>query len=161
MNAVYLDFSKAFDTTPHNILVMKLKKCGIDVWKVRYIENWLTGRSQRVVTSASESGWRPVTSGVPQGSVLCLVLLNIFICDLGEEVESTLRKFADDKKLGGFADTPEGCATIQQDMDKLESWVGRSLMTFNKSKCRVLHLGNNCMHQYRLGDALLERSFEE
>ena len=58
-----------------------------------------------------------------------------------------------------MADTPEGSATIQ-DLGILESWAGRNLMRFNK--CRVLHLGrNNCMHQYRLGDDLLEMSFVE
>ena len=57
MDVVYLDFSKAFDTVSHNIL---LGKCGLDEWLVRWIENWLNGRTQRVVISGAES-----SSGLP------------------------------------------------------------------------------------------------
>ena len=59
-------------------------------------------------------------------------------------------------------DTPEGCAAIQRDLDRLESWTERNLMKFNKGKCRVLHLGrNNPMHQYRLRADLLQSSSVE
>jgi len=62
VDVVYLDFSKIFDTVSHNILLGKLRKCGLDEWSMTWIEDWLNGRTQRVVISSAESSWRPVTS---------------------------------------------------------------------------------------------------
>ncbi|KAK4828882.1 hypothetical protein QYF61_001440 [Mycteria americana] len=69
----------------------------------------------------------------------------------GTKYKYTLSKFADDTKLGGVADMPEGHTAIQRDLNRLEEWANRNVMQFNK-KSKVLHLGrSNPMHQYMLG----------
>ena len=65
------------------------------------------GHTQKVAVSSSMSKWRLVTNGIPQGSLLRLVLFNIFVGDVNSGIECTLSKFADDVKLSAAVDTPE------------------------------------------------------
>ncbi|KAF4796460.1 hypothetical protein TURU_083974 [Turdus rufiventris] len=73
VDTVYLDFSKAFNTVPNNILIGKLRKHGLDEWTVRWIENWLNGRSQRVMFSSKGSS---LTRLVDVGKVVDVVYLD-------------------------------------------------------------------------------------
>lgn len=90
-----------------------------------------------MVTSSTKSSWRQVTSGVIQGSLLGLILFNSFTHDLKWCDRVHLSKFTDYAKLGGAAETPHSCTTMW-DLDKLERWLKRNLMHFNKGKCKVL-----------------------
>ena len=101
VDAVYLDFRKAFDTVSHKRLLLKIKACGISGMVYDWIESWLTGRKQRVTLGGNQSDWVNVTSGVPQGSVLGPLFFLIFINDLDEDLINLLLKFADDTKLYG------------------------------------------------------------
>ena len=158
-DVVYLDFSKSFDTVPHNILLSKLGRSRFDRRTLWWMRNWLDGCIQRVTVNGSMAGWTSVTSGVPQGSILGPVLFSIFINDVDSEIECILSKFADDTKLSDTIDTPVGQDAIQGHLDKLEKGTHLNLMTCNKAKRKVLHMGRgNPWYQHRLEDEGVERS---
>uniref|UniRef100_A0A8C3F4S5 Reverse transcriptase domain-containing protein n=1 Tax=Chrysemys picta bellii TaxID=8478 RepID=A0A8C3F4S5_CHRPI len=135
---------------------------GIDMKIHRWIRNLLKGRLQRVVLKGELSGWREVTSGVPQGSVLGPILFNLFITDLGTKCRSGLIKFADDTKLGGIANSEKDRDILQGALDDLVNWSNSNKMKFNSQKCKVMHLGiTNKNYSYKLGTPQLDVTEEK
>ena len=90
---------------------------------LEWIEIWLSNRKQRVSVRGDSSGWRAVTSGVPQGSVLGPLLFLMFNYDIDNGIESLLLKFADDTKIFGVVkDVVQHQDDVQDDLSKLVNW---------------------------------------
>ena len=108
-----------------------MKWHGINTSILDWIENWLSGRQQRVLLNGTKSRWSEVLSGVPQGSVLGPFLFLIFINSIENNVNSTVLKFADDLKVFRIIDGKHDQEVLQADLDKLVEWSDTWQMKFN------------------------------
>ena len=165
VDTIYLDFAKAFDTVPHRRLMGKLDSYGIKGNIHQWIKAFLTGRSQVVKVNGTESNRADVLSGIPQGSVLGPILFVLYINDLPEEVQSDIYLFADDTKILRQITSREDACKLQEDVDSLERWSRKWLLSFNPDKCHVLSLGRfeniKHTHRYNIYESELEHVFEE
>ena len=143
IDAIYMDYQKAFDSVPHRRLISKVKAHGIDGNILQWISDFLHNRSQRVVINGTASSEKTVTSGIPQGSVLGPLLFVLYINDLPSCVQSDIRLFADDTKVFTRSDIQGATETLQDDLDHLQGWSEKWLLRFHPEKCHVLKLGNN------------------
>ena len=140
IDIIYLDFKKAFDSVPHERLMLKLSSYGIQGNVQLWIRNFLADRTQRVRVGKDRSRETRVLSGIPQGSILGPILFTVFINDLSDCVEGTCKIFADDTKLYGKATEGE---SLQKDLNALHEWSHQWKLYFNITKCKVMHIGNN------------------
>ena len=92
-----LDFEKAFETPPHELLKSKLFSYGIGGTTLKWINAFLCFRQQRVEVNGVKSDWVPVVSGVPHGTVLGPLLFSLYIKDISADIEPEIRLFADDR----------------------------------------------------------------
>ena len=161
VDLIYLDFSKPFDKVSHQFLLHKLESIGVSGKLLTWISNWLRDRRQRVGINGKYSDWETVLSGVPQGSVLGVILFLIYIMDISNgstliAPHSIISTFADDTKLAQSIHSQQGVDQLQSLLDNLASWSEKWAMPFNASKCTVLHLGyNNNKNSYSINDTSL------
>ncbi len=130
VDIIFLDFSKAFDKVPHKRLIQKFRAKGVEGDVLRWMENWLGNRKQRVVVNGEKSDWREVKSGVPQGSVLGPTQFTVFIDDLEAEIEREnlgvfINKFADDSKGMKLIQSEEDRRKMQRAINLLLEWAGK------------------------------------
>ena len=137
---ILLDFSKAFDKVAHEKLLLKLHFYGIRGNTLNWIKDFLDNRSQSVLLNGSNSDSIPVSSGVPQGSVLGPILFLAYINDLPDQVKSRVRLFADDTAMYLALDKQGDSEILQKDLESLEKWEKLWDMSFNPSKCQVIHV---------------------
>ena len=143
VDVILLDFSKAFDKVPHRRLLHKLQFYGVRGSLLCWIKDFLRDRQQKVILDGKASNIAPVVSGVPQGTVLGPLLILVYINDLPEGITSTTRLFADDSIVYRKVRSVDDCFNLQQDLDRLQQWEKRWLMSFNQVKCEVLRVHKN------------------
>ena len=132
MRANFLDIPKAFDKVWHEGLLFKLECIGILGNLLHLLKSFLNNRFQRVVLNGQCSNWSSVLAGVPQGSILGPLLFLIYINDLPEGLESSVKLFADDTSLFSTVYDPNMSADqLDKDLKKNSEWAYKWKMIFN------------------------------
>ena len=163
-DAVYTDYSSAFTSVNHALLLYKLKTSfNITGRAYSWIESYLSDRRQRVVLNGKLSDWAPVTSGVPEGSICGPLLFTCFTADVDHAIRTNCIMYADDIKLYHRVKCAADADALQADLDSLAEWSRVWRLRLNPSKCSVISFTlrkRPVMHDYVLNGAILERRYE-
>ena len=142
VDAIYLDFAKAFDRVDHGVLLKKLQALGIGNPLLKWIHSFLTERKQCVVVDGAESAFSEVVSGVPQGTVLGPLLFLLHVGDIDRNlVHSTTSSFADDTRITKAVNTDNDMVHLQADLSSIYQWTTENNMKLNGDKFQHMRYG--------------------
>ena len=149
IDTIYLDFAKAFDKVDHYILCNKLKEKRIGGRVGAWLHNFLSNRTLQVSANGALSKPAPVTSGVPQGTVLGPILFVIMISDIDANLQSSfISLFADDSRVSAISDSKDDCEKFQSELNNVVyPWAERNNAVFNGDKFEHIHFGKN-QHEF-------------
>lgn len=134
-SAINRHISKAFDRVWHKGLIKKIKAYGISGNLLRWLENYISGRSQKVLIKNCSSNSGNIKGGVPQGSVLGPLLFLLYINDIADDAVSLSRLFADDTSLSySSKNINEIEMHLNSDLQKIHCWSEKWLVKFNPKK---------------------------
>ena len=161
VDMIYLDFSKAFDSVSHKLLLHKIQSFGIHSNLLNWFNSYLSGREQRVVVDGVHSDWLPVVSGVPQGSILGPLLFVLFINDMPSVAQhANVALFADDSKCYKLINSISDCRFLQKDLDALYKWSLTWELNFHPSKCQIISMSRRLKpirFAYKMNGIVLEK----
>lgn len=139
LDTVYTDYSSAFTSVSHKLLLFKMKQSfNVTDRAYSWLESYLSNRSQRVVINGKQSPWAPVLSGVPEGSICGPLLFTCFTADIPLHVKSGCTMYADDVKLHKLVRCEDDARALQSDIDSLAHWSRTWKLRLNPTKCHVI-----------------------
>ena len=152
---VFLDFSKAFDTVNHDVLLQKLQHYGIRGSALKWFQSYLSDRCQYVTYNGQESSKKAINCGVPQGSILGPLLFIIYINDLSNVCNHMMSLlFADDTNLFvSGKDVIKLQQEVEMDLNKISEWLKINKLSLNIKKniswysVTRMHLNLICIFQ--------------
>lgn len=161
VDAIYTDFSKAFDRVDHKLLLYKLDKLGLPSPFLRWLLSFLSERCQFVNFRNHISDKIYVTSGVPQGSHIGPLLFNLFVNDIVTFLpECNILMFADDFKIYTSGKDHQSFQLLNDYLKKFHLWCTKNYLSLNVSKCSVITFSRRAspfIYNYSLGSEVVPR----
>ena len=170
---VLLDYSKAFDCANHRLILAKLKAAGLCGDALSWVESYLSGRSQKVVTGTSESDWESTVNGVPQGSVLGPLLFTVLVSDIKDAIKrGRYHLYADDTQLYYTCKVDEVNETIDRinsDLNNISTFSKKNCLKLNAEKSKFIIIGSRPnlkkikdvnLKQIKIDGKVIEREYE-
>ena len=138
-DVIYTDYSSAFTSVNHALLLYKLQKSyHLSGAALSWFRSYLSGREQCVVLDGQCSDWVPVRSGVPEGSICGPILFVLFCNDVPTHISSECLMYADNLKLYRQIRSPGDALLLQTDLDSLYRWSIAWKLSLNPSKCKTI-----------------------